>query len=155
MDEVSAALRISDGAVLVVDAVEGVMANTARLIRHCIQERIALTMVVNKVDRLILELKLPPTDAYFKLKHTIEEVNTIISETPGGKGIRLSPELGNVAFASSQMGWCFTLKSFAKLYADSYRTCFLYKFRYHHPPENAKPCLLDINDITFFLYASH
>ncbi|KAG0333237.1 U5 small nuclear ribonucleoprotein component [Podila horticola] len=120
VDEVSAALRISDGAVLVVDAVEGVMANTARLIRHCIQERIALTMVVNKVDRLILELKLPPTDAYFKLKHTIEEVNTIISETPGGKDIRLSPELGNVAFASSQMGWCFTLKSFAKLYADSY-----------------------------------
>ncbi|KAG0012060.1 U5 small nuclear ribonucleoprotein component, partial [Podila clonocystis] len=120
VDEVSAALRISDGAVLVVDAIEGVMANTARLIRHCIQEKIALTMVVNKVDRLILELKLPPTDAYFKLKHTIEEVNTIISETPGGKGIRLSPELGNVAFASSQMSWCFTLKSFAKLYADSY-----------------------------------
>ncbi|KAF9310911.1 U5 small nuclear ribonucleoprotein component [Podila horticola] len=120
VDEVSAALRISDGAVLVVDAIEGVMANTARLIRHCIQERITLTMVVNKVDRLILELKLPPTDAYFKLKHTIEEVNTIISETPGGKDIRLSPELGNVAFASSQMGWCFTLKSFAKLYADSY-----------------------------------
>lgn len=92
-------------------------------------------MVVNKVDRLILELKLPPTDAYFKLKHTIEEVNTIISETPGGKGIRLSPELGNVAFASSQMSWCFTLKSFAKLYADSYRTFFLHKFRYHDPPE--------------------
>ncbi|KAG0348168.1 U5 small nuclear ribonucleoprotein component [Podila humilis] len=120
VDEVSAALRIADGAVLVVDAVEGVMANTTRLIRHCIQERIALTLVINKVDRLILELKLPPTDAYYKLKHTIEEVNTIIAETPGGKGIRLSPELGNVAFASSQMSWCFTLRSFAKLYADSY-----------------------------------
>ncbi|KAF9898863.1 U5 small nuclear ribonucleoprotein component [Lobosporangium transversale] len=120
IDEVSAALRISDGAVLVVDAVEGVMCNTERIIRHCIQEKVALTMVVNKVDRLILELKLPPTDAYFKLKHTIEEVNTIISQTPGGEGIRLSPELGNVSFGSSQMGWCFTLKSFAKLYADSY-----------------------------------
>ncbi|KAG0053013.1 U5 small nuclear ribonucleoprotein component [Gryganskiella cystojenkinii] len=120
IDEVAAALRISDGAVLVVDAVEGVMCNTERIIRHCIQEKVALTLVVNKVDRLILELKLPPTDAYFKLKHTIEEVNTIISQTPGGKGIRLSPELGNVTFASSQMGWCFSLKSFAKLYADSY-----------------------------------
>ncbi|KAG0366660.1 P-loop containing nucleoside triphosphate hydrolase protein [Gamsiella multidivaricata] len=120
IDEVSAALRISDGAVLVVDAIEGVMCNTERIIRHCIQEKVALTMVVNKVDRLILELKLPPTDAYFKLKHTIEEVNTIISQTPGGEGIRLSPELGNVSFASSQMGWCFTLRSFAKLYAESY-----------------------------------
>ena len=97
------------------------MCNTERIIRHCIQEKVALTLVVNKVDRLILELKLPPTDAYFKLKHTIEEVNTIIAQTPGGEGIRLSPELGNVSFASSQMGWCFTLKSFAKLYADSFR----------------------------------
>ncbi|GJJ77654.1 116 kDa U5 small nuclear ribonucleoprotein component [Entomortierella parvispora] len=120
IDEVAAALRISDGAVLVVDAVEGVMCNTERIIQHCIQEKVALTLVINKVDRLILELKLPPSDAYLKLKHTIEEVNTIISQTPGGKGIRLSPELGNVTFASSQMGWCFSLKSFAKLYADSY-----------------------------------
>lgn len=123
IDEVSAAVRISDGAVLVVDAVEGVMCNTERIIRHCIQEKVTLTLVVNKVDRLVLELKIPPTDAYFKLKHTIEEVNRIISQTPGGEGIRLSPELGNVSFASSQMGWCFTLKSFAKLYADSYRKC--------------------------------
>lgn len=54
------------------------MANTEQIIRHAIREKLALTLVVNKVDRLILELKLPPTDAYFKLKHTIEEVNTII-----------------------------------------------------------------------------
>lgn len=40
--------------------------------------------------------------------------------TPGGENIRLSPELGNVCFASSQTGWCFNLKSFARLYADSY-----------------------------------
>ncbi|KAG0264886.1 U5 small nuclear ribonucleoprotein component [Actinomortierella ambigua] len=120
IDEVTAAIRLADGVVLVVDAIEGVMANTERILRHCIQEQLSLTLLINKVDRLILELKLPPTDAYFKLKHTIEEVNTIISQTPGGEGIRLSPELGNVCFASSQMGWCFTLKSFAKLYADSY-----------------------------------
>lgn len=37
------------------------------------------SLVVNKVDRLILELRLPPQDAYFKLKQTIEEVNTYIS----------------------------------------------------------------------------
>lgn len=54
------------------------MLNTERLIKHALQERLALTLCINKVDRLILELKLPPTDAYFKLRHIVEEVNSII-----------------------------------------------------------------------------
>ncbi|KAJ9069824.1 U5 small nuclear ribonucleoprotein component [Entomophthora muscae] len=120
-DEVTASLRLADGVVLVVDAVEGVMSNTEYLVRHAISENLAMTLVINKVDRLIIELKLPPNDAYFKLRHTIEEVNTIISKCPNGNSkLRLSPELGNVCFASSQMGWCFSLYSFAKMYSDTY-----------------------------------
>ncbi|KAI7864168.1 P-loop containing nucleoside triphosphate hydrolase protein [Spinellus fusiger] len=122
IDETVAATRLCDGAVVVVDVIEGVMVNTEQVIKHCIREKLTMTLVVNKMDRLMLELKLPPTDAYFKLRHTIEEVNTVIRNTPGGEGIRLSPELGNVCFASSQTGWCFTLTSFARLYADSYET---------------------------------
>ncbi|KAL1926710.1 hypothetical protein VTP01DRAFT_5605 [Rhizomucor pusillus] len=124
IDEVAAATRLADGAVIVVDVVEGVMVNTEQVIKHCLREKIAMTLVINKVDRLILELKLPPTDAYFKLRYTIEEVNNIIRSTPGGEGIRLSPELGNVCFASSQMGWCFSLLSFANMYAESYESEF-------------------------------
>ena len=60
----TAAFRISDGAVLVVDAVEGVMLQTERAIKHALNEKLALTVVINKVDRLMLELKLPPADAY-------------------------------------------------------------------------------------------
>ena len=41
-------------------------------------DSIKITLVVNKVDRLILELRLPPADAYYKIKHTIEEINTFI-----------------------------------------------------------------------------
>jgi 116 kDa U5 small nuclear ribonucleoprotein component len=70
---------------------------------------------------LILELKLPPADAYFKLLHTIEEVNSIVSGYNNATGMcapRLSPELGNVCFASAQHGWSFTLKSFAQKYKD-------------------------------------
>ena len=55
------------------------MVNTERIIKHLVNEQIPITLVVNKVDRLILELKLPPTDAYFKLKHTIEEVNSVLA----------------------------------------------------------------------------
>ena len=45
-----------------VDAVEGVMLQTERLVKHAMQEQLSLTLVINKVDRLALELKLPPAD---------------------------------------------------------------------------------------------
>ncbi|KAL0768021.1 hypothetical protein CaCOL14_008996 [Colletotrichum acutatum] len=122
VDEVAASLRLADGVCLVVDVVEGVQVNTEQIIKHAVLEDIPLTLIVNKMDRLILELKLPPKDAYFKLKHVIEEVNTVIENTIPGKGEerRISPEKGNVLFACTDMGWCFTLQSFAKMYADTY-----------------------------------
>ena len=122
VDEVAASLRLVDGVVLVVDVVEGVQVNTQQIIKYAVLEDLPLTLIINKMDRLILELKLPPTDAYFKLKHVIEEVNTVIEDTLPGQGEkrRLSPEKGNVAFSCSSMGWMFTLPSFAKMYADSH-----------------------------------
>ena len=122
VDEVAASLRLVDGVVLVVDVVEGVQINTEQIIKHAVLEDLPLTLVINKMDRLILELRLPPNDAYFKLKHVVEEVNTMIENTLPGQGEkrRLSPEKGNVAFACTEMGWCFTLQSFAKMYAETY-----------------------------------
>lgn len=58
--------------------VSQVMLNTERLIKHAVQERLAVTVCINKIDRLILELKLPPTDAYYKLRHIVDEVNGLI-----------------------------------------------------------------------------
>ncbi|KAI0881509.1 P-loop containing nucleoside triphosphate hydrolase protein [Annulohypoxylon maeteangense] len=122
VDEVAAGLRLVDGVALVVDVVEGVQVNTEQIIKHAVLEDIPMTLIINKMDRLILELRLPPSDAYFKLKHVVEEVNTIIENTRPGSGEqrRLSPEKGNVLFACSEMGWCFTLQSFAKMYADGF-----------------------------------
>ena len=114
---------MTDGIVLFVDAAEGVMLNTERLLKHAVQEKLPVTVCINKIDRLIIELKLPPQDAYFKLKHIVEEVNNLLS-THGGVDDTpvVSPVLGNVCFASSLYGICFTLKSFAKLYSDTYPT---------------------------------
>ncbi|KAK7745562.1 hypothetical protein SLS53_003062 [Cytospora paraplurivora] len=122
VDEVAASLRLVDGVCLVVDVVEGVQVNAEQIIRHAVLEDLPLTLIINKVDRLILELKLPPNDAYFKLKHVVEEINTVIENTIPGRGEqrRLSPEKGNVLFACAEMGWCFTLQSFAKMYSDSF-----------------------------------
>jgi U5 small nuclear ribonucleoprotein component len=120
-DEVTAAMRLSDGVVLFVDASEGVMLNTERLIKHAVQERLAVTVCINKIDRLILELKLPPQDAYYKLRHIVEEINGLMSLYSDEENVQvLSPLLGNVCFASSKYSICFTLKSFAHLYSETY-----------------------------------
>lgn len=119
----TAALRACDGVLLVVDAVEGVMLQTERLIKHALAEQLPLVLLINKVDRLILELKLPPQDAYYKLRHTIEEVNAMVERHAPASALlrdmpRISPEHGNVVFASSLHNWSFSLGSFASLYAD-------------------------------------
>ncbi len=54
------------------------MVGTEAIIRHALQEGTKITLVVNKIDRLILELRIKPADAYYKIKHTIEEINTFI-----------------------------------------------------------------------------
>jgi U5 small nuclear ribonucleoprotein component len=77
VDEVASITRLVDGVLLVVD--EGVMSNTEEIIKHAMQERLPIVLVLNKMDRLILELRLPPSEAFFKIKHSIEEVNTIIA----------------------------------------------------------------------------
>ena len=119
--EATAGLRAADGAVVVVDIVEGVMLNTERLIRHAVLDGLPIVVVINKMDRLILELKLPPEDAYHKIVHTLEEINELLAkysttDTP----VRVSPARGNVCFASARNGWCFTLETFAKKYCDYY-----------------------------------
>jgi 116 kDa U5 small nuclear ribonucleoprotein component len=77
-DEVTAGMRMADGVLLVVDAVEGVMLVTEKAVKQAGAEGLPICLVISKVDRLITELKLPPADAYHKLRYTIEEVNNLI-----------------------------------------------------------------------------
>lgn len=119
-DETVAALKAVDGAVVTVDAVDGIMMHTEMVIRQAISDGLPLVLLINKVDRLIVELKLPPRDAYYKLLNIVESVNVLVQEASRGRYPKLSPERGNVAFASSQHGWCFTTNSFANLYLEHY-----------------------------------
>ena len=118
-DEASAAMRLADGILLVVDSAEGVMLGTELAIRAAAAEGLKICLVLTKIDRLLLELKLPPTDAYHKLRHTIEEINSLIAVAYGGDpDAKLDPVKGNVAFAAPAYGWSFTLLSFATMYTQ-------------------------------------
>jgi small GTP-binding protein len=75
--EVSAAARLSDGALLVVDAVEGVCVQTHAVLKQAWEEQVTPVLVLNKIDRLITELELSPLEAWHHLKTVVEQVNAI------------------------------------------------------------------------------
>merc|ERR1719162_907615 len=77
--EVTAALRITDGALVVVDCVEGVCVQTETVLRQALGERIRPVMTVNKLDRCFLELMLDGEAAYQGFLRVIENANVIIA----------------------------------------------------------------------------
>jgi ribosome assembly protein 1 len=77
--EVSAAVRLSDGAIILVDAVEGVCVQTHHVITQAYREGLPCILVINKIDRLILELQLTPEETVRTLEKIVEECNVIIA----------------------------------------------------------------------------
>ncbi|XP_064123267.1 elongation factor-like GTPase 1 isoform X1 [Loxodonta africana] len=75
--EVSTAVRICDGCIIVVDAVEGVCPQTQAVLRQAWLENIRPVLVINKIDRLIVELKFTPQEAYSHLKNILEQINAL------------------------------------------------------------------------------
>lgn len=77
--EVTAALRVTDGALVVVDYVEGVCVQTETVLRQALTERIKPVLMVNKIDRGILELQVSGEEMYQRFLRVIESVNVVIS----------------------------------------------------------------------------
>lgn len=77
--EVSAAIRLCDGALIVIDVVEGVCTQTKVAIEQAWKEGIEPILVLNKIDRMILEQKLDETAAYLRLSQILEQVNAIVA----------------------------------------------------------------------------
>lgn len=121
--EVTAALRVTDGAVVVVDSVEGVAVQTGTVLRQAMSERVKPVLMVNKVDRALLELQLSGEEIYQNMVRAIENVNVIIeSYRFGDFNWQVDPVKGTVAFGSGLHQWGFTLKVFARFYASKFKT---------------------------------
>jgi elongation factor 2 len=122
--EVTAALRVTDGALVVVDCVSGVCVQTETVLRQAITERIRPVVFMNKMDRALLELQLEQEDLFQTFQRIVENVNVIIAtygdeEGPMGN-IMVDPSTGTVGFGSGLHGWAFTLKNFAEMYATRF-----------------------------------
>ncbi|KAJ2948253.1 hypothetical protein O0L34_g7481 [Tuta absoluta] len=123
--EVTAALRVTDGALVVVDCVSGVCVQTETVLRQAIAERIKPILFMNKMDRALLELQLESEELYQTFQRIVENVNVIIAtynDDGGPMGeVRVDPSKGSVGFGSGLHGWAFTLKQFAEMYADKFK----------------------------------
>jgi len=109
---VTRALRAIDGAVVVVDAVEGVMTQTETVVRQALGERVRPVLYINKVDRLIKELRLPPEKIQETLGRIVLEVNRLIdmyAEPEYREKWKLSFQSGTVAIGSAKDRWGFTV----------------------------------------------
>ncbi|KAH0926643.1 hypothetical protein HID58_018899 [Brassica napus] len=144
--EVSTAARLSDGALVLVDAVEGVHIQTHAVLRQAWIEKLTPCLVLNKIDRLICELRLSPMEAYTRLIRIVHEVNGIVSAyksekylsdvdsilaSPSGEitdeslelleddeEVTFQPQKGNVVFVCALDGWGFGVSEFANFYAS-------------------------------------
>ncbi|KAJ1508818.1 Cytoplasmic GTPase/eEF2-like protein (ribosomal biogenesis) [Coelomomyces lativittatus] len=123
--EVNAASQLCDGALLVVDVVEGVCSQTHTALHQIWHERLQPILVLNKFDRLVDELKLTPLEAYLHLEKLIQNVNVItgefyqkaMAEGDDHPEVLFSPLKGNVVFTSAIHGWGCQVDYFAHVFA--------------------------------------
>ncbi|KIJ35665.1 hypothetical protein M422DRAFT_69913 [Sphaerobolus stellatus SS14] len=120
--EVTAALRVTDGALVVVDCVEGVCVQTETVFRQALAERIKPVVIINKVDRALLELQVSKEDLFQSFFRTIESVNVLVTTYHDAAlgDVQVYPEKGTVAFGSGLHGWAFTLRQFAARYSKKF-----------------------------------
>ena len=126
-DEVTTSMKAMDGCLLLIDVVEGMTYMDEILLSCCIYHGLPIMIMIHKLDRLILDLKLPLNDAYMKIKHVLDDINVFIkskstnnngSGKSGGRYPIISPLNGNVLFGCSKHGYVFSLESMVDLYMD-------------------------------------
>jgi elongation factor 2 len=110
---VTRALRAIDGAVVVSDSVEGIMTQTETVTRQALDERVRPVLYINKIDRLVKELRLDPQSMQKWLSNIIAEFNRLIdiyAEPELKERWKVSIQGNSVAFGSAKDRWGFNFK---------------------------------------------
>lgn len=125
--EVAAAVRLCDGAFIVVDVIEGVCVQTKEAIKQAFEEGVTMVLLLNKFDKLIVELNKGVGEIFNYVIRVIENCNAYIADliraecAATGEDLEddkyfFSPDSGNVVFCSALHGWGFTLRDIARLF---------------------------------------
>ncbi|CAD6493561.1 MAG: Elongation factor 2 [Candidatus Argoarchaeum ethanivorans] len=109
--DVTRAMRAVDGALVVVDAVEGTMPQTETVLRQALRENVKPVLFINKVDRLINELKVDSQEMQVRLGKVIDHVNKLIKgmRPENYKEWRMDAANGTVAFGSALYNWAVSV----------------------------------------------
>ena len=124
--DAASAVRMADAVLLCLDASEHFSSDAEQAIRQAsLLERLPIVLVLTKLDRLILDLHLPPERAYEKMRYLVDSVNNVLITCGVGSDAEVadrrrlvSPLNGTVCFSSSTLGCFFTLDSFARKYGQ-------------------------------------
>ena len=109
---VTRAMRAVDGTIVLVCAVEGIMPQTETVIRQALRERVKPVLFINKVDRLVKELKLTPEGMqkrFLKIYNEFNELISKIAEKEYAQKWRVDINEGSVAFGSARENWALSL----------------------------------------------
>ncbi|MGB7532214.1 MAG: elongation factor EF-2 [Halobacteriota archaeon] len=114
--DVTRALRAVDGAVVVVDAVEGAMPQTETVLRQAMKENVKPVLYINKVDRMINELKVDAQQMQVQLSKIIDKVNKLMQGMKKDRyeDWKLDAVKGNVAFGSALYNWAISVPTMKK-----------------------------------------
>ncbi|HLC75167.1 MAG TPA: GTP-binding protein, partial [Candidatus Nanoarchaeia archaeon] len=110
--DVTRAMRAIDGTVLLVCASEGIMPQTETVLRQALRERVKPVLFINKVDRLITELKMTPDKIQERFIKIITQVNQLIreiAETDYGEKWQVNVADGSVTFGSARENWALSI----------------------------------------------
>ena len=151
---VTRSMRAVDGVVLVVDPVEGIMPQTETVLRQALKDKAKPVLFINKVDRLLNELRLTQEQTFERLLKLINDINKLIENYAPeefAKEWKVSVENGSVAMGSAYKKWAIS-----KPIMDKYKTTFKDIFTLTEQQDEAKlQEVAPIDEATLIMMIDH